>query len=188
MNKFLIKTAAIVATIVGSSILSSVAAEAASLIEFSYDFDNGLGSVAGTVEGDVADDGTIDNLTNLNAVYSAQPDIVFDQFSDTLSPIFSIGTIEEETLFNKSVPYILFEMTNGAGDLFFANSVLTGQKAYLVSPSAGTFVQDTSEFGKWIANPAANGSQDIPEPGVVLGLMAMAGILAPTFSKRGKAV
>ncbi|MFK8184774.1 MAG: hypothetical protein AB8B99_15490 [Phormidesmis sp.] len=184
MSKFFIKTVAVMAAVIGTSILSSVKAEAAALIEFSYDFDNGLGSVTGTVEGDVADDGTVDNLANLNAIYSAQPEITFDQFSDTPKPIFSIGTIEEETLFDNSVPHIFFAMTNDAGDQFQANSLITGQKAFLVSPGAGTFVQDVSKFGTWTANVAADGSKDIPEPGVALGLMVMAGCLAPTFAKR----
>lgn len=186
MNTFFVKTAAIVATVLSASLLPVLRAEAASLIEFSYDFDNGLGSVTGTVEGDVADDGTIDNLDNLNAVYSAQPDIVFNQFSNTLNPILSVGTIEEEAVFDDSVPYVLFEMTNDSGDLFRVNSFITGQKAYVIGPSSGTFVQDVSKFGTWVANPA-DSSRDIPEPGVVLGLMAMAGILAPTFSKRSSA-
>lgn len=184
MNAFFVRTAAIVATVISASLLPFTKAEAASLIEFSYDFDNGFGSVTGTVEGDISEDGTIDNLNNLNAVYSAQPSIIFDQFSNTVNPILSVGTIEEESPFDKSVPYVLFEMTNDAGDLFLANSVLTGQKAYLIGPSTNTFVQDNSEFGKWVAAPAIDGSRDIPEPGVVLGLVAVAGMLAPTFSKR----
>lgn len=180
MNKLFVKTIAVISAVVSASILTAVGAKAASLIEFSYEFDNGLGSVTGTVEGDITEDGTVDNLFNLSAIYSAQPDVIFDQFRDEPSPIFSIGTIEEETLFDKSVPYILFAMTNDAGDVFQANSVITGQKAFLVSPDAGTFVQDVSQFGTWRASAAT----DIPEPGVVLGLMGMAGVLAPTFSKR----
>lgn len=184
MNNFFVRAVAVVAAAVGAGMVSAMRAEAASLIEFSYDFDNGSGSVVGTVEGDVAEDGKINNLSNLTATYSAQPDITFDQFSDTLRPILSLGTIEEFALFDSSVPSVLFALTNDAGDQFQVNSVLTSQKAFLVSPDAGVFVQDASEFGTWTASVAANGERDIPEPGMVLGLMAMAGIVAPTFSKR----
>ena len=187
MNKFFIKTVSVIAAVVSTSILATFRAEAASLIEFSYDFDNGLGSVTGTVEGDVDSEGKVGNFSNLSATYSAQPDITFNQFSAAPDPIFSLGTIKEATLFDKSVPQVLFALTNDAGDEFQANSLITGQKAYLVSAGANTFVQDTSSFGTWTASLANNGSRDIPEPGIVLGLMAMAGCLAPTFSKRRRA-
>lgn len=186
MNKFLIKMATVLVATMGASILSVVKAEAASLIEFSYDFDNSeFGSVTGTVEGDISENGTVENLSNVNAVYSAQPSVTFDRFSNnSSSPIFSVGTIEEETLFDKSVPYVLFALANESGDEFRVNSVITGQKAYLVSPDAGTFVQDVSEFGTWTAKVANGSSKDIPEPSVALGLMAMVGCLAPMFSNR----
>jgi len=184
MNKLFIKTVAVLAAIAGSSILTSLRAEAASLVEFSYDFDNGLGAVSGTFEGDIDSDGTIANLANLNATYSSQAgsgaDVIFDQFDSAPNPIVSIGTIEETTLFDKSVPHVLFTMANDEGDRFFANSIVTSQRAFLVSAETNTFIQDTDSFGTWIASAAT----DIPEPSVVLGLLAMAGCLAPTVCKR----
>jgi hypothetical protein len=184
---FLKIIAATAATALG--VLLSAEAQAA-VINFSYDFDNGLGSVAGTVEGDVAADGfTVGNLSNLNASYTGLPGVTFNQFSNSPQPVFSIGTIEESALANLSVPRLLFAMTNSSGDEFQVNSVVQGQKAYLVSPNnPTTFVQDAQRFGTWNASVAPQPpTQDIPEPAGVLGMLAVVGCLAPTFSKRRSA-
>lgn len=163
--------------IAGSSLLFSVEADAA-VINFSYDFTNSQGSLSGTVEGDVGSDGfSVTNLSNLNATFSGLSGVTFNQFVGS-GPIFRLGTISTAP----SPSRLFFTLSDGGLSEFQVNSFLPGQRAYLVSPPT-TFVQDSRTFGTWNASVAAPVTS-VPEPASVIGLLVVAGYLAPKFTKR----
>lgn len=163
-TKHIISSITPLACAIGLNCLGINSASSANL-SFTYTFDSSE-TISGSFEGDIIPGTTeYENLSNLNAIYSGAPDVIFD-------------TIDTGSSFNTdSSQFFSFigEQTPNTGNFF---SIIGGANSdvSVTIPSADIFEFDSTPVASRFEVNVDDAVATTPESGITLALVSLGGL------------